>query len=397
VAGSEFRKEEFKSRTRGKTRFNKEDIRPSQSLRVQDTDFDYGDTELMSGQQEPTVPTVITVTHQVLTRTVFTIYEGGETKSLYADTFESSLEVLAVSDLKSTEINSHRVVYAHAQTIQPAFGVTEYQYEAIQPTRTSSTQDKSFKLGGRFTTVPHTVYSTIYNVEKITARVTETQSLAPTANAPDVSQIGALLQNVILKLLGGGLLGAGLDAGSPTIHGPPRTQLITHTRSFLTTATSMETVIIPVNFRGSKIFQTVTDLKTSIVTTTDHSVQTLLNYDKPTADPFLPLAPTLHRAARVVSTQPAFLNNISPPSFSTTYLTTTQTEVNTLTTDQTSEIVVTLGGKEVTTDIVQATTMVVTDLIVSTQSLLVQQPQQQNPEAAVRRLQLIRALLKLNL
>ena len=61
---------------------------------------------------------------QVPSRTVFTVVEAGQTKSLFADTFESSLEVVAVSDLKSTEINSHRVVYAHVQTNMPSFGVT---------------------------------------------------------------------------------------------------------------------------------------------------------------------------------------------------------------------------------------------------------------------------------
>ena len=55
---------------------------------------------------------------------MFTVVENGETKSLFADTFKSSLEVVAVSDLKSTEINSHRVVYAHVQTNIPSFGVT---------------------------------------------------------------------------------------------------------------------------------------------------------------------------------------------------------------------------------------------------------------------------------
>ena len=35
----------------------------------------------------------ITVTHQVPTRTVFTVIERGETKSLFADVLETSLEV----------------------------------------------------------------------------------------------------------------------------------------------------------------------------------------------------------------------------------------------------------------------------------------------------------------
>ena len=39
----------------------------------------------------------ITVTHQVPTRTVFTVIERGETKSLFADVLETSLEVVKLN------------------------------------------------------------------------------------------------------------------------------------------------------------------------------------------------------------------------------------------------------------------------------------------------------------
>ena len=176
----------------------------------------------------------------------------------------------------------------HWEILFYRFLVQEYEYEAIQPTRTFKTKDRELNIGGRKTTMD-TIYSTIYNVEKITARVTET----PTINQVEpeqANQIEAILQNVILKLIGGGLLGNNLQLGGPTIHGPPRTEFITHTRSFLTTTTTMDTIVIPVNFRGSQIMQTVTDLKTVTTTTTDYSVQTLLNYEKPSDEPFFPFA-----------------------------------------------------------------------------------------------------------
>ena len=98
---------------------------------------------------------------------------------------------------------------------------------------------------------------------------------------------------VLVSLLGGGLLAA---ATGPTIH--QETQLITHTRSFLTTATTQDTLVIPVQFRGSQvhptaqkfqvyrdktsvllqILQTVTDVRTVTTSSTTTSVQTLLNY-----------------------------------------------------------------------------------------------------------------------
>lgn len=375
----------------------KEEIRPSRPFHRKDSRNDYQNIELQSGKEDfiDSAPSVITVTHQVPTRTVFTIVESGQTKSLFADTFESSLQIIDVSDLHSTEINSHRVVYANVQTKHPQFAVKEYEYEAIQPTETYRTEDKEISIGGRRTSIVDTIYTTIYNVEKITARVTD----APAINQVEpeqVNQIGAILQNVILKLIGGGLLGNSL--GGATLNGPPRTQFITHTRSFLTTTTTMETVVIPVNFRGKRIEQTVTDLKTITSTTTDYSVQTLLNYEKPSDEPFYPLAPALHRAARVVPPEP-FLNTLpiyptAPPAFSTSFVTNTHTAISTISTDITSEITITLGGREIKTEITQPTTQVVTSTSLSTQSLLVN-PSYQQQNQAVTQLQLIKALLRL--
>ena len=59
-----------------------------------------------------------------------------------------------------------------------------------------------------------TIYSTIYNVEKITARVTDTPSVNHVEHE-QVNQIGAILQDVILKLIGGGLLGNNVQIGGP--------------------------------------------------------------------------------------------------------------------------------------------------------------------------------------
>merc|ERR1712168_775760 len=353
-------------RSRGRSS-QKEEIRPSRPFHRKDSRNDYQNIEL----------------------------ESGQTKSLFADTFESSLQIIDVSDLHSTEINSHRVVYANVQTKHPQFGVKEYEYEAIQPTETYRTEDKEISIGGKRTSIVDTIYTTIYNVEKITARVTDTPAINQ-VEPEQVNQIGAILQNVILKLIGGGLLGKNL--GGPTINGPPRTQFITHTRSFLTTTTTMETVVIPVNFRGKQIEQTVTDLKTITSTTTDYSVQTLLNYEKRSDEPFYPLAPALHRAARVVPPEP-FLNTLpiyptAPPAFSTSFVTNTHTAISTISTDITSEITITLGGREIKTEITQPTTQVVTSTSLSTQSLLVQ-PSYQQQNHALSQLQLIKALLRL--
>ena len=56
--------------------------------------LDYTQTELQSGLGEPSQSSqLITVTHQVPTRTIFTVVERGQTKSLFAEVLETSLQV----------------------------------------------------------------------------------------------------------------------------------------------------------------------------------------------------------------------------------------------------------------------------------------------------------------
>ena len=79
--------------------------------------------------------------------------------------------------------------------------------------------------------------------------------------------------------------------------GPQETQttLVTHTKTLLTTTTNTDTVLIPVNYRGTEIYQTVTEHNLVTLTTTQLSVQTQVNYVPASSKPFYPLAPTLHR------------------------------------------------------------------------------------------------------
>jgi len=383
---------------RGRSRGDQ--IRPTRPTRPVGPSYQSVDYQVQSGRNEDTeseVPTEITVTHQVPSRTVFTVVEAGETKSLFADTFISSLEIIPVTDLHSTEIESNRVVYAHVKTNVPSFGVTELEFEAIQPTRTYREEERSLFVGGEEKTITESIPFTVYNVETMTARTTETPSLNVNNGALSAlgehGQLGALLQNVLLSILGGNLLGRGVG---PTIQ-EPRTQYITHTRSFLTETTSMETIVVPINFRGSKIYETVTDLKTSLITTTDLSVQTVLNYDR-ASSPFLPLAPTLHRAARVVPASPPPYNipilYTEAPVLQTSLLTQTNVVTSTVTTFTTSQLLLTLGGREITTEIVEPHTEVVTSTVLHTEPVFVAE-EKTSSDRTMRQLQLLQALLKL--
>ena len=71
------------------------EVEQQEQLKEEEEDFlDYTQTELQSGLGEPGQPSqLITVTHQVPTRTIFTVVERGKTKSLFAEVLETSLQV----------------------------------------------------------------------------------------------------------------------------------------------------------------------------------------------------------------------------------------------------------------------------------------------------------------
>ena len=74
----------------------------------------------------------------------------------------------------------------------------EMEFEAIQPTRTYRDEERSARVGGVDTQVVEQIPFTVYNVEKITARVTNTPTLAVgnlgLEALSDPGQLGALLQ-----------------------------------------------------------------------------------------------------------------------------------------------------------------------------------------------------------
>ena len=200
-----------------------------------------------------------------------------------------------------------------------------------------------------------TLETTNYSPSTITTRKTETSVAPSLAEDGGVGQISQIIQNVLLNLIGGGLLAS----QSQVAQGRP--ELITHSRTFLLTQSQTLTNIIPVNFRGSEVLQTVTEVEVVTRTTTDYSVQTLLTFPPPSSNkPFYPLAPTLNRAVRIVPSENQYANQVvqPPPIVRTSLVTDTLTEVRTITTDLTSSLTITLGGRRMVTDIIEPTTTV---------------------------------------
>ena len=205
-------------------------------------------------------------------------------------------------------------------------------------------------IGGRKTSITNTVMSTHYNVQTVTNRVTETPKIDSKTLA-GTNPLQALIQNILATLLGKNLLLAGVAAGGGGVI--PETEVVTHTRSYLTSFVSSQTIVIPVTLRGQEVYKTVTDAVTQTVTTTQYSEQTIVRQKQAQLaqlaqpEPARRKLPSLASLARTTVTTPSPILVTHP-----------LLALSTITTLDTSSLVVTLAGRAITTTYNQPKTQV---------------------------------------
>ena len=247
-------------------------------------DYDY-DVELQSSQKS--VPTEITVTHAVPVRTVIPIRENGVDTFREILTTSPSLEVVAATQLKSTNIGGTPVIYANTETGTGAPGTKLITFEALRATETTSIRFTPTRIRGLRTTFSKIVPSTIYNIKPIVTSVVE-----PVDN-------NELLTQLLLQLLAGKKDGDSLPAAlapaltpkpqiqqpTPQLNpilpnlginpSPAQTQFVTHTSTYVTTITNTQSTVLPITFRGREIKTTLVETNTEVVTATELSTQTI--------------------------------------------------------------------------------------------------------------------------
>ncbi|XP_059094524.1 uncharacterized protein LOC131889443 [Tigriopus californicus] len=249
---------------------------PKTSLFDYDYDYDYDSTtELQSSKNS--VPDAITVTHQVPLQTVIPVRENGETAYRDILTTSPSLEVIAATALKSTNIDGSPVIYANAITNQPVPGTKVITFEALRATETTAVVFTPTRIRGLRTSFSHIVPSTIYNIQPVT-----TEIIQPV----DQNQ---LLSKLLLQLLGGQSIKSGLSPlANPLLQGLPAalggapaapasvppTQFITHTSTYVTTVTNTQSTVLGITLRGREIKTTLVDSMTEVVTATEYSTET---------------------------------------------------------------------------------------------------------------------------
>ena len=206
---------------------------------------DYG-TDL-SSSQEP--PSHITVTH--------TLPLASNINNFLLPTV-TSVQLLAVSDLKSTEVDNSPVIYANLRTVAGQPGYQEVLYDALRAQETVQVSFTTTCFNGRQTSYSQADTSTIYSVETVTS--TEAAAL------PHTQDINELLSKFL---------------SLPPQSGPSlqvsRTEItstILHSSTYVTKVTETESSEISITFRGKPIVTTLLDTSVKEITATEFSTET---------------------------------------------------------------------------------------------------------------------------
>ena len=235
-------------------------------------DYDYYDdyeTDIEIQSSQNTVPDSITVTHHVPVMTVIPVRENGRDEFRDILTPSPSLEVIAATALKSTDVDGKPVIYANAITEEALPGTKVITFEALRATETTTITFTPTRIRGIRTRFSHIVPATIYNIQPVTTSIIE---------PVDQSQ---LLSQLLLQLLGSQADPLKASLGNPLLPNlggvtPSPTQFITHTSTYVTTITNTESTVIPITLRGREIKTTVVQSNTEVVTATEFSTETII-------------------------------------------------------------------------------------------------------------------------
>ncbi|KAK7066642.1 hypothetical protein SK128_012254 [Halocaridina rubra] len=195
----------------------------------------------------------LTVTREVPVKATIPLVENSKTIQKEVITASYQTEIIQPDQITQTEIDGQ--IKLLLSTVDGGSEITQY---IIEPKETTFVTSVKTFIGGRRTSIEHTLPTTAYNL------VTVTKS-----KGGDLQQLLQLLlgqqqqQNPLLAALG-----LGQQVSSTVVH----------TKSYVTTVTNLLSTVIPVIFRGKTIETTVVDSDVKVVTATELSTETILTH-----------------------------------------------------------------------------------------------------------------------
>ena len=207
---------------------------------------DYDRTELASSQDSPSH---ITVTH--------TLPLATNINNFLLPTV-TSVQLVAVSDLKSTNIENSPVIYAHLRTVAGQPGYEEVLYDALRAEETIQLSVSTACYNGRATSFSQPDTVTLYSVETVTT----SRPLQP-GQSQELSQLLSQFLSLPARP------GPSLRVSSTEI-----TSTLLHSTTYVTQVTETESSEISITFRGKPIVTTLLDTSVKEITATEFSTET---------------------------------------------------------------------------------------------------------------------------
>ena len=169
----------------------------------------------------------------------------------------TSVQLVAVSELKSTNIENSPVIYASLRTVAGP-GYEEVLYDALRAEETIQISQTTACYNGRLTSYSQPDTVTLYSVETVT-----TSLPVQPGQTKDISELLSKFLSLPAQP------GPSLQVSSTEI-----TSTILHSSTYVTQVTETESSEISITFRGKPIVTTLLDTSVKEITATEFSTET---------------------------------------------------------------------------------------------------------------------------
>ena len=227
----------------------------------------------------------ITVTHHIPTEITISITSGKVTEYKNVITAKVSTEILGPKQYSTSVGNNglSTLVILEEKTAVNQNGLTEITQYLLSETPTTSIIFTPTSIRNRKTSFSHVIPSTVYDAHPVVSTI-QPQGLSNNAPLANILLSQLLLGNIgfpqqqqgFNPLLG--LQQPGLQQQQPQqqIPATPVTEFKTRTTTYVTTLHEGKSTVVPVTFRGSKIYTTIFDESSMVITATEFITDTIV-------------------------------------------------------------------------------------------------------------------------
>lgn len=225
----------------------------------------------------------ITVTHHIPTEVTIPVVVGKNTEYKSVITAKPSLEILGPNQYSTSSGKNGQttLVVLEERTAINQNGATEITQFVLSETPTTSITFTPTTIRGRKTSFSHVIPSTVYDAHPVVSTI-QPQILPGSGSLANIllSQLLLSPQNQQLGALGLGnpLLGLNqqIQQVVPQMPATPVTEFKTRTTTYVTTIHEGKSTVLPITFRGMKIYTTVFDDVSQVITATEFITDTIV-------------------------------------------------------------------------------------------------------------------------